>query len=384
MQPQFQWAQSKGAKTYESGDFSPNSNNRFMLRRGRFRIDYAHFNENQQPLALFAFQFDGTERGIAIRDFWGRFYENKLEIFALTAGMFARPMGFEVNYSSSDRESPERGRMSQILMRTERDLGVMLTFDMRKTQSWLKKIKFDIGVFNGQGLAGVTDYDSHKDLIGRLSLKPQTLKSNQWEISAAVSGYYGGISSQSQTLYRMQGKGSEGLFAADSTPSNKGYASPRKYIGADFQVKIPNLKGYTEFRGEYIRGLQTATAGTSETPGSYPFISTNVPAPLYIRHFDGAYFTFLQNITPSFLAIARFDWYDPNKKVKSKDLVPGKGLSQADIRYNTLGVGAMYFVNAHVKWTLYYSMIHNESTGLTDYTSDVKDNVFTCRLQYRF
>jgi hypothetical protein len=187
MQPQFQWAESKGAKTYEGGDFSPNANNRFMLRRGRFRIDYAHFNDQQQPLALFAFQFDGTEKGIAIRDFWGRFYENKFEMFAVTAGVFARPMGFEVNYSSSDRESPERGRMSQILMKTERDLGVMITFDMRKKKkSWLSKLKFDVGIFNGQGLAGLTDYDSHKDLIGRLSLKPQTLKSNAWEISAAV------------------------------------------------------------------------------------------------------------------------------------------------------------------------------------------------------
>ncbi|RYE24571.1 MAG: porin, partial [Sphingobacteriales bacterium] len=86
MQPQFQWAEEKGTKTFDGGDFAPNSDNRFMLRRGRIRIDYAHYNEENQPLALFAFQFDGTERGVAIRDFWGRFYENKLQMFSLTAG----------------------------------------------------------------------------------------------------------------------------------------------------------------------------------------------------------------------------------------------------------------------------------------------------------
>ena len=37
IQPQFQWTQTKGAKNYNGGDFSPTINNRFMLRRGRFR-----------------------------------------------------------------------------------------------------------------------------------------------------------------------------------------------------------------------------------------------------------------------------------------------------------------------------------------------------------
>jgi len=40
MQPQFQLAQSKGAPSYEGGNFSEFSNNRFMLRRARLKIDY--------------------------------------------------------------------------------------------------------------------------------------------------------------------------------------------------------------------------------------------------------------------------------------------------------------------------------------------------------
>ena len=42
-QPQFQVASEKGAKTFSGGDFAKNSNNRFMIRRGRIRFDYAHF-----------------------------------------------------------------------------------------------------------------------------------------------------------------------------------------------------------------------------------------------------------------------------------------------------------------------------------------------------
>jgi hypothetical protein len=33
---------------------------------------------------------------------------------------------------------------------------------------------------------------------------------------------------------------------------------------------------------------------------------------------------------------------------------------------------------------LWYDLIYNESTQLTGYKTDVKDNVFTCRLQFRF
>src|SRR6478735_8292890 len=40
LQPQFQWAGSKGAPSFNGGDFPPGTDNRFTLRRGRVRIDY--------------------------------------------------------------------------------------------------------------------------------------------------------------------------------------------------------------------------------------------------------------------------------------------------------------------------------------------------------
>ena len=385
MQPQFQWIEDRGAKSFAGGDFPAKSNNRFMLRRGRIRIDYAHYDDQNRPLAYFAFQFDGTERGVAIRDFWGRFYENKWELFSATAGMFARPMGFEVNYSSSDRESPERGRMSQILMKTERDIGIMATFEPRKKTSKLRWIKADLGVFNGQGLAGPTDYDSHKDLIGRVSVKPQKLNKDGWTMSGSISGYYGGITSQSAVLYEVNDKGANGAFRADSSADNIDRLLPRHYLGADMQLKIPNRKGFTELRAEYIRGQQTATAGSSETPGTYPATAAGAPLPLYVRSFDGAYFYFLQHLGNNRLQLGlKYDWYDPNRKVKGKEISAAKGFSAADIKYNTLGGGLIYYINVHVKATLWYEWVQNESTGIAGYEDDLKDNVLTFRLQYRF
>lgn len=386
MQPQFQWIETKGADTYNGGDFSKNSDNRFRLRRGRIRIDYAHYNKEHQPQAYFAFQFDGTEQGVSIRDFWGRFYENKLGLFALTTGMFARPMGFEINYSSSDRETPERGRMSQILMKTERDLGAMLTIEPRRSDYKFKWLKTEIGIFNGQGLAGSGEYDSYKDIIGRISLKPQKINNTGWTISASASVYYGGIVNQSPLIHRTHGKGANAFVKGDSSLANIGYVSPRRYAGADIQLKIPNKNGFTELRAEYITGLQTATANTSETPGSYPVHSqTNEILPLYIRPFNGAYFYYLQHLgREDVQLVIKYDWYDPNTRVKGKEIDSVRGFSPADIRYNTLATGILYHINLHLKLFLYYDWVQNEGTKIKGFTNDIKDNVITCRLQFRF
>ncbi len=164
IQPQFQVAGSKGIRSFEGGDFSAQVNNRFMFRRSRVRIDYVHFGKETKPGVQIVFQFDANERAFTVRDVWGRIFENKYQLFSFTIGMFARPFGYEVNLSSGDRETPERGRMSQILMKSERDLGAMLSMDSRRSGSKLKYLRADIGVFNGQGINAAGDFDNTKTL----------------------------------------------------------------------------------------------------------------------------------------------------------------------------------------------------------------------------
>src|SRR5258705_429403 len=173
MQPQFQVAEADGTQSFEGGNFSQYSRSRFMLRRARVRIDYL-LTKDKFPRALFTFQVDATERGVVLKDMFIRMYETKGNVFSLTAGFFARPFGFEVNLGSSYRESPERGRMSQTLMPGERDLGVMVAFEPQEKKNKYYHLKWDAGFFNGQGQSGTTDFDSHKDFITRLSMKPYT------------------------------------------------------------------------------------------------------------------------------------------------------------------------------------------------------------------
>jgi hypothetical protein len=386
IQPQFQYAQQKGIDSYAGGNFPEHVNNRFSLRRGRFRLDYSRYDEALMPVVQFAFQFDGTERGVFIRDFFGRIFENKWDVFSVTAGMFARPFSYEVNLSSGERETPERGRMSQILMKTERDIGAMVSFEpRRKTNKW-KFLKIDAGFFNGQGLTATSDFDSHKDFITRIAIKPQKLNSHNWRLSGAVSILYGGMEQFTPYIYKIDNAGGKPAYTVDSSATNVGKIAPRHYYGADIQFRIPNgkNKGATEFRAEYMRGSQTATATTTETPAVIP-VAAGKNAPLYIRNFDGAYLYLLQHLgNPMDLIVLKYDWYDPNTRVKGRQIDAAAGMTAADIRYNTFGAGYVHYFNVNMKVMLYYDMVKNESTSLEGYTSDLKDNVFTCRLQYRF
>ena len=387
LQPQFQYAESKGSpNTFQGGDWGANSNNRFRLRRGRLRTDFTHYTPEGKPSVYFLFQFDGTERGVNIRDFWGRYYENKWELFHFSAGMMARPFGHEVLLSSIYREAPERGRMSQTLVQTERDLGFMVSLNPRKATSKMKWFAIDLGIYNGQGLTGPMEYDSHKDVVFRISSKKQTVKSLNAKISGGISGYLGGITSQNARLYTMQQQ-SDGMWKlqSDSLAGNIGRNATRRYFGADLQIVFPNAQGQTEFRAEYIRGTQTGSLSSSATPGTYPVDGTGAALPLATRPFDGAYFYFLQHLGSwRHQVVLKFDWYDPNTKVKGEEITKSNGFSAADIRYNTLDGGYLHYINPYLKLVFWYEHPINEKTALSGYDKDLKDGIFTCRAQFSF
>ncbi len=376
IQPQFQVAQQQGAQSYNGGNFAENTNNRFMLRRARIKVDYViPSKKKQQPLASFTLQIDATERGVSAKDVFLRVFEPKHGDFSLTPGLFARPFGFEVNLSSAYRETPERGRMSQILMPSERDLGVMLSFEPAKKPV----VKFDLGMFNGQGLSGTTDFDSYKDLISRLRINPVEI-SKQFYLSGGISLLAGGWMQATKYRYEVLSSNSVQMFVVDSSENNLGAKAPRKYYGADLQISYRHGWGKTELRGEYWRGKQPGTATSTNNPGTLPL------TPTYLRNFDGAFFYLLQNVAnEKWEAVVKYDWYDPNIKVMEADIgVSASNLTAADIRYSTMTFGVNRYFNDNLKLLLFYDVVRNESTLLPDYTADKKDNVLTCRMQIRF
>ena len=379
MQPQFQVAQQKGVSSFAGRDFSQYSNNRFMLRRARVKIDYILPAKNEStPKALFTFQFEATERDLNIRDVFLRVFEPKFQNLSFTMGLFARPFGYEVNLSSGYRETPERGRASQTLMPSERDLGAMVTFDRMKRKGNKPLIKFDIGVFNGQGKSGTAEFDVYKDLISRIYLKPQSTEHTVL-VSGGLSFLYGGWRQSTKYKYEMGEAGNGKIFVLDSNNNNIGDKAPRNYYGADIQLVHKHDWGKTEIRGEYWRGKQPGTNATTVNPGTLP------SGPTYIRDFDAAFIYFLQNIfNEDWELMAKYDWYDPNVKVKKNELAKQANLDVGDVRYNTLGVGLTRYFSDNLKFLIYYDIVKNEKTQLAGFTKDIKDNVFTFRIQMRF
>ncbi|HQZ75986.1 MAG TPA: porin, partial [Chitinophagaceae bacterium] len=177
----------------------------------------------------------------------------------------------------------------------------------------------------------------------------------------------------------------DGIFVVDSSISNIGKSSPRHYYGADAQVKLKQGWGETEWRAEYWFGTQPGTSASTSNPGTLPTSNGN-PVPTYVRHFDGVFLLFLQNIVNNrHQLMLKYDWYDPNIKVKDAQIgKSGTNLSAADIKFSTLGIGYAYLINPQTKLILYYDIVKNEKTQLTGYTTDLKDNILTCRLQFRF
>jgi len=407
IQAQYQKADTIGSPAAFSGGPLIGTDSRFMVRRGR--IKFAYTNE----LSQYVLQFDVTEKGVGIKDAYAAFTDPWTKAFTLTSGAFNRPFGYEIEFSSSNRETPERSRIFQTLFVQERDLGAKLTLQAPKTSRW-NFIKLDAGLFCGNGLNIETD--KYKDFIGHLTANKSFLSENL-NIALGASYYSGGWATGSTTYYKM----------GDVTTANgtaKGYVAhtakvgdkmKREYYGLDGQMSIQTVLGLTTVRAEYLWGTQPATAKSSLSPVGRWF---NDPATTYtttvdpdthaatttattviteqnpyIREFSGGYINLVQSIGQSrHELVAKYDWYDPNTAISGNQIaVAGTKTNAADIKYHTLGFGYIYHWNTNIKITAYYENVTNETTSnlaaasaIKTYAKDQTDNIFTLRVQYKF
>lgn len=374
IQPQYQYIDSAGAPSFAGGDFTNGTNkyySRFTMRRGRFKFTYTY--ENVEMMI----NTDATEKGLNMRETYIKVTDPWKNMFSLSAGLLQDQFGFELTQSSSDRETPERARYNQILFPTERDLGVFGSMQMPKS-SPLYGLKVDVAVMNGS--AGVTpEFDSHKDFTGRLQYGKTTASE---KVSFAVGGsyYYGGYRTGSNKDYNFQTINGVNGFVFASDTANYNRVARRIYMGADAQVSIDSKIGITTIRAEYIQGEQPGTDKTSKSPTGVPLSA------LYHRDFNGAYFYFIQNIGQSkFQVVAKYDWYDPNVKIAGTEIgKSGTNTKLADIRFDTYGFGLTYRMNTNLKLVMYYDLVKNEKTLVSGYANDIKDNVLTVRMQFKF
>lgn len=345
--------------------------NRFGVRRGRIKLAYEDFG------CTGVLQFDLTEKGVSLKDAYLNVVDPWIGYFNVKAGVFDRPFGYEISYSSNKRESPERSRIFQTLFPDERETGGMLAIQAPKGDPWAV-LRLEAGLFNGNAIG--PDLDSRKDFIGHLIYSNATPR---LKYGFGVSYYNGATAQLNKNVYSLKSN-SFVTSAGDST----GY-SKREYVGFDAQFNLASALGVTSLRAEYIFGTQPGTSTSSTSPkyssGTYSGAGTSV-SDTYLRSFQGGYAMLVHDILETkHSLVLKYDWYDPNTKISGRNIgVAGSKTGKADMAYSTIGLGYMYRMNANFRITAYYDMVSNEKTAVKGYFQNVKDNLLTVRLQYKF
>ena len=366
IQTQYQWGEEDASLMVGTPNEKPgDSFNRVGVRRGFIKITY------EEGIGSGVFQFDITEKGFGVKDVYLNVKDPWTKTVALRTGLFLRPFGNEVGYSSSLLESPERSTVIRTLLPEERDLGAAFILQPSKS-SLLHFLKLEAGLFAGNGVKQETD--SRKDFIGHLSANK---KWRTIELSGGISYYYGSVYQGSENVYHIK----DDAFVLNNDAENKGSFAKREYIGFDGQINVKTVIGTTQLRAEYLLGEQPGTAGSSKSPNesSLPVHDT------YIRNFSGGYIILVQGLSSlPISAVLKYDRYDPNTKV-SGNSIGQRNTTKGDVAKNTFGFGMLWHINASLRLQAYYEINKNEkSENLAGYKDDLKDNAFTLRMQYKF
>jgi hypothetical protein len=373
------------------GVIAANVQSRFLIKRGRVKTSY------ENKYAKYVLELDATQDGVGIKDAFVSFKEPWLQTIAATIGAMDRPFGYEVSYSSSMLESPERSKVIGVLFPKEKDIGAML--EIAADEGLFYNVNLKAGVYNGMTNI-LNENDNNKDFIGRLGFK--------LPLADAGLDIDGGISMYSGKVTAMDTTGGKGVsYAIDnkvwkSTPASQLHSTyDRQYTGFDVQLyyATPGIGG-TCIKGEYTFGKNPGTHAKYDPYGlAAPALTDNV----YTREMAGWYAYLIQNVDPiGAQFVLKYDVFDPNTKIDKGDLVDtlsgaATGLNAADVAISTFGVGMIYYLtwDPNVRIMLYYEMPKYEKVSASGvqrgaasplyyYTTDHKLNQLTLRVQYKF
>ncbi|TSA37455.1 MAG: hypothetical protein D4R64_05695 [Porphyromonadaceae bacterium] len=327
-------------------------NNTFYIRRARLKITYEALDG-----VKFVLQPDFSTGNLALKDAYAVLNIPKLKDFTIWAGQMNRP-NYEVEYSSSQREVLERTRLIRAIYPGEREIGVKFEYKGSEIP-----LKFQLMAMNGNFTgAQAKDVDSKKDLMGRL-LYSVKLPDAGIGIDFGVNGYFGGNLAKTNK-YINTSKGT-----LDSLNGAWHYLD-KKWKGCEIQIFADFLGGMA-IKGEFISGVNS----TVSTIASTATMAQMKADPNKLKNFSGYYFYFIKNIGQKNQFIARYDYYDPNTKLKGD-------AAGSDIFYKTWTLAWQYYLNASIRLSLNYEMPKNEINDTNK--TNKKDNVVGLRIQAKF
>lgn len=371
IQAQYQYADTLGAKTFNGGNFANEVDNRISVRRARIKFGY------DMSFGSAVLLLDATEKGISVRNAYLNLVAPFTKSLSLTGGIFERPFGYAIEYSSSSMEVVERPMMFQTLFPGEQEVGAMVTYKADE-QSALRGLTVKGSFFNGNGI--YADVDKFKDFIGKISYSG--LSNDRIYINLGASLYSGNVYNPTTTVYKMNNV--NGIKAFVGSTDKVGAGLKRQYVGFDAQLSVKTPIGKTQLVSEYIYGKQPGTSKSSKSP-DYAALPTGAS---FLREFAGNYITLIQQIH-KFSVYGRYDWYDPNTKVKGNEVgqsaTDQTATNAADLKLTTTSLGTFYEPNKNLRFTAQYDFNRYEKTDNGKFSvAGLDNNLFTLRIQYKF
>lgn len=313
--------------------------NRFFVRRGRLKATY-----QATPNALGVVYFDGSASGVSLKEAYVAVMEPRSKVTA-TLGQFNWLFGYEISFSSSKREFPERARWSRTLFPGERDRGIKLERPFLLMGKY--NLTLQTGLYNGNGIEdasfGVRDPNKWKDIMARAAF-------GFGRLDFGLSGYWGKQFNPSDSAIPIQ---------QPSTTDKIRYGAD-----AQFFYELPTLGG----------GVLKAEGVLAKEPKnqSKPFRSLDST-----RNAAGFHAVWAQNLKEKFQWISRVDFYDPDRDIDEDHFI-------------TYGFGLLYFWDGASKLKLVYelpkSFVNSRSGTVTvnGVKEDEKDNILTLEWVYTF
>jgi hypothetical protein len=402
---QAQWQHFEASSAYPS--------NYFSLRRARLKIQYEPING-----VVFVLQPDFVPGNVSLKDAYVQANDRWLKTFSLWAGKFNRP-NYEVEYSSSSREVPERSRVIRAIYPDERAIGAKLEINPPKIP-----LKVQLALFNGNDGISINtpnynftsgkwdnvntvgqniDFDNYKDFMGRVTYGFKFGSFGGLTIGA--HGYYGQVKANSKDVLNSD-------YSYDKTLDNIGKGVPKQWVGFEAQLYMDVLGGLA-LKGEYIFGVNstpgysvnttvvTSTSSIKNDTLTLTTLSTkNVySAPAISRNFQGYYIYLVKNLGKRHQVAVRYDYYNPNTKLgvdstgigkagwdnsktttdafkqtgstgniitgtQSKTVTTNKLVSGVnDIAYGTWNLAYTYFFDDNIKLMIGYEIPMNREVG---------------------
>jgi phosphate-selective porin len=327
-------------------------NNTFFIRRARIKFTYEPADG-----VKFVLQPDLSTGNLALKDAYAVVNIPKLKNVTFWMGQMNRP-NYDVEYSSSSRELLERARVTTTIYPGEREIGAKLEYNGIKVPL-LAQVMIMNGNFTG---TQAKDNDSRKDVMARFVYSVK-LQDAGVGIDFGANHYFGNNLAKTNQYV----KNSDGT--ADSLNNVWRYLD-KHWTGGEIRIYADVLGGMS-IKAEYVAGINSIASTVASTATT----AQKKAAPNLYNNFAGYYITLVKNIGAKNQAVVRYDYYDPNTKLS------GDAANNA-LYYKTWALAWQYYLNDNIRITAQYTMPKNEINASNP--SDLKDNLFTIRVQAKF